>query len=539
MPKGKASTTTTNPTSGRKIDRNQIAITMSELEFSPSTLEVDYDKNLTELYRAITDQDWETAVRVCKQDPDQAATWVVRHYEPENEEVRGEDEDLEIMWRFLPLHSACARQPPSAVVTALLHAYPDGAKCQDDQGMYALHYACGNQASRDVIRLLLVSFPEAAQMVDPRGMLPIHYLACWGPSSIAVVDMLLVANRDVAQVRDMDGNTPMDLAREGDYPEREAVITALRKWNNNRSNGGHGNESTSMVSGNRSQSTKRSSQSKASGRTSSSKTTTKSRKSTSSRSRPIQRKNTDDSMNSTQRSGGSGTNHEEKKDDPIVVEDIHRLVAGEVAGIANRGALKPAISPDEVKRMQEEIRSLKSERIGMSKRLSEANSKVTELEEANKKIQEQDKIIEQLRNELSTGEESAVSSTNIYAKELEETKAKLKDAKSELKGLRLSLTDMMEQHQSQKKKSGNMNDRLASLVYSLESMMERQSSLERSVKDRREKRQKALRERKEALKKLLELDDASDDEEQSLESSFKKQTKEMEAIAAVINAARD
>mmetsp|Transcript_11276 Transcript_11276/g.23105 ORF Transcript_11276/g.23105 Transcript_11276/m.23105 type:complete len:99 (+) Transcript_11276:37-333(+) len=98
---------------------------------------------------------------------------------------------------------------------------------------------------------------------------------------------------------------------------------------------------------------------------------------------------------------------------------------------------------------------------------------------------------------------------------------------------------MMEQHQSQKKKSGNMNDRLASLVYSLESMMERQSSLEKSVKDRREKRQKALQERKEALKKLLELDDDVSDDEQSLESRFKKQTKEMEAIAAVINAARD
>jgi len=361
-------------------------------------------------------------------------------------------------------------------------------------------------------------------------MLPIHYLACWGPSSIAVVDMLLVANRDVAQVRDMDGNTPMDLAREGDYPERDAVMTALRKWIKNA--GGHANESPSMVSGNRSQSTKRSSQSKASGRTSGTKTTTKSRKSTSSRSRSIQRKNTDDSQNYTHRSGASYSSHEEKKDDPI---DVHRIVAGEVAGIANRGALKPAISPDEVHRMQEEIRSLKSERVAMTKRLSEANAKLSELDEANKKIEEQDKLIEELKN----GEGSTVSGTNIYAKELEETKTKLKDAKEELKGLRLSLTDMMEQHQSQKKKSGNMNDRLASLVYSLESMMERQSSLEKSVKDRREKRQKALQERKEALKKLLELDDDVSDDEQSLESRFKKQTKEMEAIAAVINAARD
>ena len=510
---------------------------MSDIEFSPSTLEVDFDKNLTELYRAITDQDWDTAVRVCKQDPDQAATWVVRHYEPE-EDDEAEEEELEIMWRFLPLHSACARQPPAAVVTALLRAYPDGAKCQDDQGMYALHYACGNQASRDIVRLLLVSFPEAAQMVDPRGMLPIHYLACWGPSSVAVVDMLLVANRNVAQVRDMDGNTPMDLACEGEYPEREAVMTALRKWINN----GNTNESTatSVKSGTRSMSTKRSSQTKVSGRTAGTKTTTRSRKSSTSRSRSIQRKGSEDSYNS-HRTSPTAYGEEKKEQDPINVEvlDPHRVVATEVADMARSvGSLKPAVSPDEVKRLQEEIRSLKSERIGMAKRLADTSTKLVELDEANKKIAEQDKLIEQLKEELEEASRGSYSD-NKYTKELDETKTKLKDARDELKGLRLTLTDMMDQHQNQKKKSGDVNERLASLVYNLESMMDRQSSLEKSVKERREKRKQALNERKEALKKLLDMDDESEDDDSSLESRFKKQTKEMEAIAAVINAARD
>ena len=88
-------------------------------------------------------------------------------------------------------------------------------------------------------------------------------------------------------------------------------------------------------------------------------------------------------------------------------------------------------------------------------------------------------------------------------------------------------------------KEGNVNERLASLVVSLEAMMDRQSSLERTVKERRDKKKKATSERKEALRKLLELDDDSEEEDSSLESRFKKQTKEMEAIAAVINAARD
>ena len=134
------------------------------------------------------------------------------------------------MWRFLPIHSACARQPPAELIAALLKSYPDGAKCVDDQGMYPLHYACGNQASREVIRQLIMAYPEAAKKADPRGMLPIHYVACWGPSSTAVIDMILVANRDVATAQDEDGNTPMDLALEADYPERNAVVGALGRW---------------------------------------------------------------------------------------------------------------------------------------------------------------------------------------------------------------------------------------------------------------------------------------------------------------------
>jgi hypothetical protein len=198
---------------------------MIESNFNPSSLQVDFDKNITRLYESITSSDWDLAVAAAMQRPTEAMTWVVRHYEEDDKDGRNE-----VMWRFLPIHSACARQPPANVISALLKAYPDGAKCVDDQGMYPLHYACGNQASREVVRQLLMAFPQAAKMKDPRGMLPIHYLTCWGPSSISVVDMVLVANRDVAHVLDVDGNTPMKLAQEGEYPERGAVITALNRW---------------------------------------------------------------------------------------------------------------------------------------------------------------------------------------------------------------------------------------------------------------------------------------------------------------------
>lgn len=192
----------------------------------PSTLQVDYDVNITPLYEAICNCDWDLAVESVRKNPEEARTWVVRHYQ-DNEE---EGEEKEIMWRFLPIHSACARDPPAFVISALLKAYPDGAHCVDDQGMYALHYACGNQASREVIRLLLVANSMAAKCADPRGMLPIHYLACWGPSTVSIIDMVMVANRDVGKAQDNDGNTPLDLAMEGDYPERDQVVIVLKRW---------------------------------------------------------------------------------------------------------------------------------------------------------------------------------------------------------------------------------------------------------------------------------------------------------------------
>mmetsp|Transcript_20919 Transcript_20919/g.29067 ORF Transcript_20919/g.29067 Transcript_20919/m.29067 type:complete len:481 (+) Transcript_20919:91-1533(+) len=193
----------------------------------PSTLEVDYDTNITKLYEAITNCNWDLAIATAKSSPQEAQTWVVRHYDDAN---AVEEEGTNIMWRFLPIHSACARQPPASLLSALLKAYPDGAKCQDDQGMYPLHYACGNQASREIIRLLLVAFPQAAKMADPRGMMPLHYVSCWGPSTPSIVDMVMVAHRNASSIKDEDGNTPLDLALEGEYELKDEVVMSLKRW---------------------------------------------------------------------------------------------------------------------------------------------------------------------------------------------------------------------------------------------------------------------------------------------------------------------
>jgi Ankyrin repeats (3 copies) len=568
---------------------------MANLYVTPSTLEVDYDKNLTELYEAITDQKWDRAVTVCRNDPVQAATWVVRHYE----------DDDEIMWRFLPIHSACARQPPAYVIQALLKAYPDGAKCVDDQGMYALHYACGNQASRDVIRLLLVNFPEAATLADPRGMLPIHYLACWGPSSVAVVDMLLVAHSDVVNVRDEEGNTPLDLAKDGDYPEREAVMAALKKWMNDSSkrSGGHagGNSTQNSMTGHSSRSsTKAGSRSlkldvhsedageekkendehryRTQSNASSSNVHTKASSAAGATSNRASRQNANYNSASAGRtvSPTQVTRLEEQvRQLQIQIKDGSSSSGGGAGG--GNGSKSSAFTPsaesrDEVSRLQGEIQKL-HDGLDMKKAEDREHStdqhqeggsyvdpvhaddgfwkhKYYELErsslererlllhqlrEMEDQMKEKDEGLESIRRTLESKDHMFGEKDD----EISDLKKKLEQSKSERDGLRMTLTDLMEQHDRFKKKSHQLTDRLGSLSVSLESMMEQQKSVAVSLKDRNDQYRDTLRKRKEKLRELEELETTMQNDENNLEASLAKQMKEMEAIAAVIAAARE
>mmetsp|Transcript_20720 Transcript_20720/g.42283 ORF Transcript_20720/g.42283 Transcript_20720/m.42283 type:complete len:1494 (+) Transcript_20720:61-4542(+) len=187
---------------------------------------VDYDENATSLYEAIGNADWETATQIClsaANNPSQrneAAIWVVRY---QRDDQGNKLPNNAILWRFLPIHSACALNPPVEFLRALVKAYPDGPRTVDDQGMHPLHYACGARASREVIYLLLMSFPQAAARSDPNGMLPLHYLAQWGPSSMGVLDMLLVASGRMGNALDKDGNSPYLLATRGDYSDCNQV----------------------------------------------------------------------------------------------------------------------------------------------------------------------------------------------------------------------------------------------------------------------------------------------------------------------------
>ncbi len=185
-------------------------------------IEVDYDLNPTELYVSICNSDWEGALVALETNPLECKTWVVKR------DPYSDNDDAAI--RFLPLYSACAREPPLDVIIGLLTIYPEGASVVDDNGMLPLHYACANQASAEVIGLLLLHNPEANTFrVDMSGSLPVHLAAQWGVSSPEVMDILLEDNKSLACARDNDECTPYELALSSEfYSRRYEVIEILQ-----------------------------------------------------------------------------------------------------------------------------------------------------------------------------------------------------------------------------------------------------------------------------------------------------------------------
>ena len=519
-----------------------------DLQVTASTLEVDYDKNLTELYQAITDQDWSRAGSICKKDPIQAAIWVVRHYNEDNNEnqsAMSPEQEPEIMWRFLPLHSACARQPPYDTLVALLNAYPDAAKCVDDQGMYALHYACGNQADESVIRLLLSSFLKAASIPDPRGMLPLHYTACWGPSSTAldqgVLNLLIDAYPAALTVRDQDGNIPLDLAMDGDYPEKNAVADTLRQWSKKHS----------MIPSNGSTDFSAASSQKK-------------------RSQMMNIRKT--------RSNGSDYN------DAIVIDSTKskgQLEPPEIMTVAPKTTLHDAVAATmEILNQQSQHESRASPPLIPKKKSFSSKSPtpsslptkmtnrdmnlvdhqkpevetVVSVSSTDQFIRSIDESVannttESLQSELSAVlAKFAIAQADLNKKndqvgalerELDATKILLEESKLECSDLKQSLYDLTEQHENVKRKSANTHDRLSTLSISLDSMKEQQSILTKIVSERNGHYQNITVQRQELFEKLLKMDKEIADNESHIDTSLKKQTREMEAISAVINAALD
>lgn len=174
--------------------------------------EVEYE-NRNVLFRMLLKKNWKGAEARAQTHPEEAATWVV---------TKGFNGNL----RFLPLHKACVLAPPQGVIEKLLQAYPDGAKCIDQDGWLPIHCACFYGSCSQAITTLLEAHPKGSQLKDDEGRLPLHY-ACLKSASQDVVDILLETFSRGSMSKDDEGRLPIHHACSKGAPE--TVIDALLK----------------------------------------------------------------------------------------------------------------------------------------------------------------------------------------------------------------------------------------------------------------------------------------------------------------------
>ena len=92
-----------------------------------------------------------------------------------------------------------------------------------------LHASCIFRSPLAVIEALVAAYSDGAQMKDDQDMLPLH-LAGRNGASKGVVLTLLYAFPEALGIRDRKGRTPLDLVEASNSQNREAVLMALKKY---------------------------------------------------------------------------------------------------------------------------------------------------------------------------------------------------------------------------------------------------------------------------------------------------------------------
>ena len=132
------------------------------------TYEVNYRSNVTSLFTNIENCNWDEVQNDCINYSSHIRTWV--------SSTGTNDPTSWCIWRRLPIHEACRRQPPIHVVQILLEHFPQSASEITQFGELPIHLACGCAASYDILNLLLVYNPQGVLVRDNGGRSPLDIL---------------------------------------------------------------------------------------------------------------------------------------------------------------------------------------------------------------------------------------------------------------------------------------------------------------------------------------------------------------------------
>lgn len=148
-------------------------------EEGEDSLECDYERNCTPLFKSIERCAWNDAAIFLgtgfwpysflpdvASPSEQARTWVTQ-MEP-NQDVEDSSGQIskscKIVWSKLPLHIAIELGAPLSVISRLVNLYPDSLHCSNSENMLPLHLALISGSPYRIVAFLLESNPQALKV---------------------------------------------------------------------------------------------------------------------------------------------------------------------------------------------------------------------------------------------------------------------------------------------------------------------------------------------------------------------------------------
>jgi hypothetical protein len=147
-------------------DLDQIDKILHRNKDGVTTTSVLYNEGATPLFKAIEEQDWKEVERICADEPHQAAIWVVSTGTVQTTFNWS-------LWKRLPVHELCRRNPTVQALYCLINAYPDGCRAVTQFGELPLHLAVECGASSTIVTALITANWRGVFQCDQVGRTPI------------------------------------------------------------------------------------------------------------------------------------------------------------------------------------------------------------------------------------------------------------------------------------------------------------------------------------------------------------------------------
>lgn len=134
-----------------------------------------YDKNCTELFKAIERGEW-VGIMEFLDTGDWPGISLVPDFSPQEQAmtvVVRADASGDVHWSRLPLHQALLARAPMGAIRRLVEIYPQGVFWTDHVGNLALHIALIANVPEKIVVYLLAQCPQAVNRKNRNGLTPI------------------------------------------------------------------------------------------------------------------------------------------------------------------------------------------------------------------------------------------------------------------------------------------------------------------------------------------------------------------------------